>query len=270
MRIAIISDIHSNLTALTATLDDIKKQKIKRIFCLGDIIGKGSNASKCIKLVRENCEVVLQGNTDIRFSSDAEEFKDDKVEYSRINWNHTLMTEEEMNYLRNLPFSHELKLGKNLIRFFHATPFSQFEVMNPNENNLKTKYEMFIPSIHTPSQAVANIVIYGHLHMQLIEEIYNRTLICCGSAGNSVSLIQNPKRNFSPDEITKAHYLVLNYNNKTKDFSFEFRRVSYDIQKELKCDNLEKEDYSLELTEGRYRNIAKTNTYLNKNNFYNL
>jgi hypothetical protein len=60
---AIISDIHSNLEALKAVLDDIEKQSVTEIFCLGDVIGYGPNPRECIDLVM-SCRVVLLGNHD--------------------------------------------------------------------------------------------------------------------------------------------------------------------------------------------------------------
>ena len=60
---AIISDIHSNLEALKAVLDDIEKQGITEIYCLGDVIGYGPNPRECIDLIM-NCKVVLLGNHD--------------------------------------------------------------------------------------------------------------------------------------------------------------------------------------------------------------
>ncbi len=68
MRIAIISDIHGNLEALKTTLEDIQKRKIDKIFCLGDIVEKGHHPEECVKLIRENCEVVVQGNCDVDFN----------------------------------------------------------------------------------------------------------------------------------------------------------------------------------------------------------
>ena len=70
MKIAIISDIHGNLEALKATLKDIEKRKVDKIICLGDIIAKGVHPKECIELIRKNCEIVLQGNCDIHFSSE--------------------------------------------------------------------------------------------------------------------------------------------------------------------------------------------------------
>ena len=60
MRIAIISDIHGNLEALKTCLADIQKRNIDKIFCLGDILAKGCHMEECVKLVRENCDVILK------------------------------------------------------------------------------------------------------------------------------------------------------------------------------------------------------------------
>ena len=92
-RIAIISDIHGNLEALRTVLDDIKKRNIDRIICLGDILAKGRHFSECIKLVKDNCDVVIQGNCDYYFSSftKADNEVNDKrlyftVEFKKIFW----------------------------------------------------------------------------------------------------------------------------------------------------------------------------------------
>jgi len=48
---AIISDIHSNIEALTTVLADIENRGIKTIYCLGDVIGYGANPRECLDLV---------------------------------------------------------------------------------------------------------------------------------------------------------------------------------------------------------------------------
>lgn len=64
MRIAILSDIHGNETALDEVLLDIerKKYKVDEIWCLGDIIGYGPRSLACLKKVKSVCAHVLQGN----------------------------------------------------------------------------------------------------------------------------------------------------------------------------------------------------------------
>ena len=64
MRIAIISDIHSNIEALTEVLKVIDKQKVDRVVSLGDVVGYGASPNPCCALVRENAEVTLLGNHD--------------------------------------------------------------------------------------------------------------------------------------------------------------------------------------------------------------
>lgn len=63
MKRAIISDVHGNLEALTAVLDDIASQGITRIYCLGDIVGYGPNPRECVDRVMD-CDLVVLGNHD--------------------------------------------------------------------------------------------------------------------------------------------------------------------------------------------------------------
>jgi diadenosine tetraphosphatase ApaH/serine/threonine PP2A family protein phosphatase len=61
---AVISDIHANAEALRTVLADIDRRGIKRIICLGDIVGYGPDPLECVDLVRERCEWSLMGNHD--------------------------------------------------------------------------------------------------------------------------------------------------------------------------------------------------------------
>jgi len=60
------SHIHGNLEALHAVLDDIDRQQVDAIFCLGDVVGYGPNPCECLALVRDRCSLVLLGNHDQR------------------------------------------------------------------------------------------------------------------------------------------------------------------------------------------------------------
>ncbi len=61
---AVISDIHSNLEALTTVLADIESRGIKTIYCLGDVVGYGANPKECLDLVIEKTEMSVLGNHD--------------------------------------------------------------------------------------------------------------------------------------------------------------------------------------------------------------
>ncbi|RME36923.1 MAG: metallophosphoesterase [Planctomycetota bacterium] len=61
---AVISDIHGNLEALETALADIERRSIRRIFCLGDVVGYGASPRECLDHVIERCELCLCGNHD--------------------------------------------------------------------------------------------------------------------------------------------------------------------------------------------------------------
>lgn len=62
--LAIVSDIHSNLEALTAVLAEIDRRGISDIICLGDVVGYGPNPVECLDMVAQRCRVTLMGNHD--------------------------------------------------------------------------------------------------------------------------------------------------------------------------------------------------------------
>jgi predicted phosphodiesterase len=63
MRYAIISDIHGNLAAFQAVLNDINGMGgIERIWCLGDVVGYGPDPKECIELLRQHDHICVAGN----------------------------------------------------------------------------------------------------------------------------------------------------------------------------------------------------------------
>ncbi len=61
---ALISDIHGNLEALQAVLEDIGQEGVDEIFCLGDVVGYGPNPTQCLELVMSRCRITILGNHD--------------------------------------------------------------------------------------------------------------------------------------------------------------------------------------------------------------
>lgn len=265
MRIAIISDIHGNLEALKSTLQDIEKRNIDKIICLGDTIAKGVHPKECLKLVKEKCEVVIQGNTDRYFSIEHKNIKElSEKEQKRIKWNQSLITKEDRKYLLNLPFCYEFYMSGSLVRLFHATPIVNNKAIL-NVDNIETKYQMFLPSENTCTQKVADVVIYGHIHHPYMDKIYNKTLINVGSVGNSFDAIRNDNKDSSVLETTKSNYLIVEgeygLQEYTSDISFQFVKVPYNIEKELEDEslNIELDNYRFELKEGKYRDMTRIN-----------
>lgn len=262
MKIAFISDIHGNITALNAVLKDIKNKKIDKVFCLGDIIAKGRNSEECVQLVKKECDVVVRGNCDRHYTTPLEELnikqEDDIKAWKLVNES---LNEEEKKYLNELPHSFEFYLSGSLVRIYHSTPEIDNGVVI-SQDSIETKYKMFLPSEKTISDEVADIVVYGHIHHQYMEKLYNKTILNTGSVGNSFCLIRNPKKDSDIEEIRQANYVILEGDYGSKEYndnlSIQFERVKYDVEEELSQeDYFQKDVFEYEVRNGTYRNMDK-------------
>ena len=84
--IAIISDIHSNIEALTTVIKHIKSQNVEKIYCLGDLVGYGPNPGEVVDMASE-WDVVLMGNHDEAVLKEAYAFN--PIAKSAIEWTRT-------------------------------------------------------------------------------------------------------------------------------------------------------------------------------------
>ncbi len=261
-RIAIISDIHGNLEALKSVLDDIKEKNINRIFCLGDIIAKGTHQQECVDLVKENCEVIIKGNCDEYFTSDIDLLTKTQSEVDRIIWNKNKLDEKTRKYLSNLPYCYEFYMSGRFVRLVHAHP-EKIDKFAGNIDKIDRLYELFLPSSNTISDKKADILIYGHIHTPYVQKIYNRMIINVGSVGNAIDVFRNDEKDGDVKNTTVANYLILsgNFDSKNIDekISYELVCVPYDIDKELNDndDNIEFESYEEEIRKGKYRDMTK-------------
>lgn len=82
-KIAIIADVHGNYEALKTVLIDIEKRGIKQIYCLGDVIGKGSRPNECLNLLK-NC-IMVYGNWEDFFNNKTYATHLSKKRYELLN-----------------------------------------------------------------------------------------------------------------------------------------------------------------------------------------
>lgn len=120
MKILIIADIHSNLEAFRAVLDDADDNHggFDRMWCLGDIVGYGPDPLACIKLLQEFEPVCVCGNHDLAAAGnlDIEDFNSDAAAANM--WTAGQLDEEEKAYLRGLPE----KIVKRDFTIVHGSP----------------------------------------------------------------------------------------------------------------------------------------------------
>jgi predicted phosphodiesterase len=65
VKIALLSDVHANLPAFRAVLDDIGEAGVEETWCLGDLVGYGAQPDECVALAAESCDLCLIGNHDL-------------------------------------------------------------------------------------------------------------------------------------------------------------------------------------------------------------
>ena len=245
-RIALISDIHSNIVALNEVLKDIENRSIDKIYCLGDLVLKGSSPNEVIDLIKEKCEIVLKGNCDA-YAVDPYG--------SHAKWYHDIIGEDRVKYLDNLPMYVDLYMSGSYIRMFHATK-NNYKYKILDNSPLEEKMKLF----EDENNDIPDIVIYADTHKQFLEKIRNKTIVNIGSVGNVIEISNSVNIEDDMSEMTQAHFCILEGNLNSKErssLSIQFVILPYDINKELelcKQNNIpDYEKYELELLKAKYR-----------------
>jgi diadenosine tetraphosphatase ApaH/serine/threonine PP2A family protein phosphatase len=117
-RVAVLSDVHANLPAFRAVLEDIDKVGVDARWCLGDLVGYGAQPDQCVALAREACDFCLIGNHDLVVIG-----KLDIAEFSMnaaiaANWTQEHIAEESVEYLKTLSSADE----SHGVGLYHASP----------------------------------------------------------------------------------------------------------------------------------------------------
>ncbi|RPI70470.1 MAG: metallophosphoesterase [Ignavibacteriales bacterium] len=238
MRIALFSDIHSNLPALEAALNDIDKKKPDAVYCLGDLVGYNIWPNEVINEIRKRGIPTIAGNYDFGIGRQSDDcgcaYKTDKEKEMgavSISFTNEIIKDDERNYLRTLP-AHlriEFQLNNDNLNLLlvHGSP------RRINEYLFEDRDEKSLHRIL--KEADADIMCFGHTHkpyhriLNLDEDgEYFRNAINIGSVGK-------PK-----DGDNRACYVLLTISEQSsiknkESISTEFIRVKYDIEKAAKA-----------------------------------
>ena len=175
-RIAIVSDIHANLAAFEAVLDDIAAQGVTAIFNLGDTVGYGPDPEACIDLAAADCRVNLCGNHDYAVLHTAEGFNPvakGAIDHHRFRLHPEAGASEDI--LRRWAWlqGRETTCADPVFEAMHASP------RNPiAEYILPSDPELDPHKIHDIFQAMTRPVAFvGHTHFPGVVEEGRRTFI---------------------------------------------------------------------------------------------
>jgi predicted phosphodiesterase len=237
-RIALISDIHGNIPALDATLDDIARRGITRIFCLGDLVGKGPCSEAVVDICRDRCERVIRGNWDEALAGTIWENN------PTAQWHQARLGPERLTYLRELPNTIDFVLSGKRVRLVHASPTGVFHRVFPDAPRERL-LAMFDSTEFTGPGFDPDVVGYGDIHAGYLLSFRQKILFNVGSVGN-------------PLDLTQACYAILEGSaGGVAPLAINLVRVPYDIERAVREATAEQmpdlAPYVNELRTARYR-----------------
>ncbi|MFD2741792.1 MULTISPECIES: metallophosphoesterase family protein [Sphingobacterium] len=227
MKIAFFSDIHANLHAFEAMLEDLDSQRPDTAYCLGDLVGYHIYPNEVIEEIRRRGIATLKGNHDEKVDSiiTTPESLNEKGE----NYAYHLIREDNRNYLKKLPalinigFTFEEVTFKIALAHGSTRRIDEYILIDTDENYV----------LELLDEADADILIVGHSHkpyhriIQTVQGVFKH-VINLGSVGK-------PK-----DGDLKGCYALLTINNNSSlllrnNINVEFRRVNYDLEASAKA-----------------------------------
>lgn len=216
MRYGIFGDIHGNLEALEAVLDDMQENAVTIPVCLGDIVGYGANPKECLELVRSLECPVVKGNHDEE-CCDTRHLKDfNQSAAHAILWTRDQLNDEEKDYLRSLKYTRHV----DEFTIVHASldsPESWGYVFSEMDASASFTYQTtplcFFGHTHVPHIFMKDTSLRGGFYSKIKLQPRRKYMINAGGVGQ-------PR-----DGDWRAAYAIYDVKANT----VTLRRVEYDI-----------------------------------------
>lgn len=220
MRIALISDIHGNLTALEAALADIKRRGAERIICLGDVALEGPQPGEVIRRLRDLAIPVVMGNTDdwlLHPRRKATKTAKERMELENGLWSAEQTSPIERALVAEYSPTLSFDLDSLNLLCYHGSPRSFDDRIRPNTTTVQlAKYFRG----HN-----ATLLAGGHTHEAMIRRYGESIIINPGSVGAPVIAFKSStKDDYYP---SWAEYALLESNG--RDLSITLQRVPYPL-----------------------------------------
>lgn len=170
IEIALVADLHGNLPAVEAVDADIRARGIQRIWCLGDVVGKGPSSADTFDWAVSRCELILQGNWDEGIGG--KHFPRDEFYYRQLG-------EKRLRMLLEFPKEYRGNISGRKMRLFHGRPTMPAPTYVHSEETLLLPY--FQPDFE--------VVGYADVHRQGVRVVNSPGILFnTGSVGNGLSV----------------------------------------------------------------------------------
>lgn len=225
-RIAVISDIHSNLHALTAVLERIEEIGVDASYCLGDIVGYGARPVECLQLIRDKEIPSVQGNHDALVADGSQSLEFNIYSLAAVEHNRELLDAEALQWLGDLPAARNLpgeaKDAMCAGKFVHGAPDD------------RDRYLIYLDDLQEASEGLMKsegpgVCFFGHTHHPVIFDGHHFERAQVGSyplRANERNLV-NPGSVGQPrDNDPRASFLWWD----RKEHTINIERVEYDVE----------------------------------------
>ena len=152
MTYAIISDLHSNLEALTAVLDEIDRLGVEQVVCLGDVVGYNASPNECVELMRERDVPTICGNHDAVACGLTEPWGFNPIALAAALWTRENLSEDNLAWLRQLPDT----LTRHSFLAVHGSPLDRDVYM--------FGWEDVLPHMEFVKEQDCSLCFFGHTH----------------------------------------------------------------------------------------------------------
>ena len=216
MKYAILADIHGNIEALQAVLEDARNQKCTHYACVGDIVGYGANPKECLDIVRSMNMPCVKGEHDEYTSSEEELDGFGPQAAEAVTWTRQQLTREDRQWLRDQKY---VRMVANF-SLVHATldgpqrwGYVFDKLMAAASFTYQNTNVCFFSHTHVPVAFVRDNVVRGGSYSKFKVETGRKYFVGVGSVGR-------PR-----DGNPKAAYVIYDLD----EGSIEIRRLDYDI-----------------------------------------
>lgn len=215
MRIAVLSDLHSNIAATEAVLAAIDVAAPDAIYCLGDLVGYGAFPNETIAMIRERNIPTIMGNYDDGTGFDRDDCgcayqNADEQErgHQSILWTRAQVTDDNKAYLRQLVREIRFEAEGVRVRLVHGSPRRMNEYLYEDRDPRSLE--------RIASGAECDLLAFGHTHVPWNKEIAGLRMVNAGSVGK-------PK-----DGDPRAAWVLIKLE-KDRPIEIEFHREPYDV-----------------------------------------
>jgi predicted phosphodiesterase len=210
-RIAVIADIHGNVPALRAVLDDLDRQSLDEVIVGGDLVGRGPQGSRIVDIIADRGWPTIRGNhEDYLLSFRRKDVPDDWLEadeWAASRWMAAELDDEHAEFVDQLPMAYTSSVAPGL-RVVHGSPESYTDGIGPwlDQSAIARRW----------NQVDESVLVCAHTHRPLIRQIDRDSGIVVNVGSVGLPFNGDPR----------AQYAILEHSDGRWDV--EFRQVEYD------------------------------------------